>query len=778
MLNYSNLNDVEFEYLCQDVMSKKLGVDLRRFATGRDGGLDLADSTDKPKIIIQVKHYIKTDVIGLMHSLAKEVEKVEKLKPTQYYICCSKELSATRVKEIYVMFSDYMDSDENIITLNEIEDFLVNDLNIDILRKHYKLWISSTSVLQDLQNNDIFLDCESLLSSINREEKYFVQTCVYNQALNCLSKHKTLFLTGDPGVGKTVTSKMLILNYAAKGYRIRYTTDVANLALLKRALAYDREAKEVILLDDCFGQAYFEMKSSQGTELLSLIKFVNTTKNKLLILNSRITIFQEARTKTPELVNSFENKEFKVQIINLSAMPELEKAKILYNHMYFSTEDEEYFQAIKAEKNYMKIIKHKNYNPRIIEFISNPNRYKGVSAKKYNKFIEQCLENPHMVWDNEYEERIQVVDRCLLMTLFSLSNTSASFELVKKCFIKRVQSLYGIDTTVNQFERSLARLQESFIKIMDDNGRKKLSMVNPSVNDYLKSKLEDNSLELENILESAVAIPQYKRLLPVEKADAKIFSLFETGEISKILFESEKEKNGYITAFIAINSIMNIVYKENIYLYLENIEDVHAYDKSTYYAANILIRLFDKKMFYFYGLNSFFLNFEIFKDVLSIHELEDLVTIISECYCYFDLEDGFIGMCEEVINDAILWYCESVDASLYDIDIGRLLNENTRIIIYLDEENESGPDIDATIEAVESAIKNVVEKEIDDILDDLPGDLSGGLFINTPYKISIEGVEDMVNDYVKSYYYDDVDDERYHNNEVSSSREIDLIFNR
>lgn len=774
MLNYANQNDVEFEYLGQDVMSKKLGVDLRRFAAGRDGGIDLADSTYKPKIIVQVKHYIKTDVSGLIRSLAKEVEKIEELKPTQYYIFCSKELSAKKISEIYSMFSDYMDSDKNIITLNEIEDFLTDGANIDVLRKHYKLWLSSTNILHDLHNNDIFIDCESLLSSIHRDEKYFVQTSAFNQALKCLSKHKTLFLTGDPGVGKTVTSKMLILNYAAKGYRVRYTTDVTDLASLKRALAQDRNAKEVILLDDCLGQAYFEMKSSQGIELLSLIRSVNASKNKLLILNSRITIFQEARTKTPELVNSFENKEFKVQIINMSAMSELEKAKILYNHMYFSTENEEYFQAIKTNKNYMNIIKHKNYNPRIIEFVSNPNRYNGIPANKYYKFVAQCLDNPYMVWDNEYEERIQVVDRCLLMTLFSLSNTTVSYELSKKCFIKRAQRVSGIDTTVNQFERSLARLQESFIRIIDDNGCKKLSMVNPFVNDYLKSKLEGNPLEFENILEAAAAIPQYRRLLPVEKADAKILSLFETGKISEVLFESEKEKNGYISAFIALNSIMNISYKDNVYLYLKNIDDVYDYDKSTIYAANILIKLFDEKMFYFYGLDTFLLDFVIFKNILSKFVLEDLPKILSECYHYFEIEDGFIDMCEEVVNDAISWYCESVDVSSFDIDIGMRLSENSRIIQYGYDEYGSEPDIDAAIEAVESDIKDIVEKEIDEILNDLPGDLSGGWFVNTPYEISIEGVDDLVNAYLQSDY----DDDRCHDYEPSSNSDIDLIFNR
>ena len=57
MLNYSNLNDVEFEDLCQDIMSKKLDRSLRRYAAGRDGGIDLSDTAVSPDIIVQVKYY-------------------------------------------------------------------------------------------------------------------------------------------------------------------------------------------------------------------------------------------------------------------------------------------------------------------------------------------------------------------------------------------------------------------------------------------------------------------------------------------------------------------------------------------------------------------------------------------------------------------------------------------------------------------------------------------------------------------------------------------------
>ena len=43
MFNYKNLSDYEFEKLCCDIMSKKLGVQLRTFAKGKDGGIDATE---------------------------------------------------------------------------------------------------------------------------------------------------------------------------------------------------------------------------------------------------------------------------------------------------------------------------------------------------------------------------------------------------------------------------------------------------------------------------------------------------------------------------------------------------------------------------------------------------------------------------------------------------------------------------------------------------------------------------------------------------------------
>ncbi len=406
MFNYANLNDVEFEYLCQDIMQKKLNVELHRFARGRDCGIDLTDDAHSKNIIVQVKHYMNSSVSQLITSLEGEAKKVAQLSPKEYYVCCSKTLSPQKVDEVYQLFSAYMSSTSNIMTLNEIDDFLNEPANADILERHYKLWIESTGILQNVGNTNVFIDCETLLADIENQKNLFVKTAAFNSALRCLQDNKTLFITGNPGVGKTITSKMLVLYYAASGYKVRFSTNISDLDALKKSLSRNPETKEIILVDDCFGQAYYSMKESQNEELLSLINYVNASTNKLLILNSRITILQEAKGRRPELLNCLESNRCKVYVLDMTAIDIVEKAKIFYNHISFNGMGEEYFAEIKKDKRYHRIIRHANYTPRIIEFICNPNRYKDIPPSAYFGFVMKQLNDPKEIWKDEYERRL------------------------------------------------------------------------------------------------------------------------------------------------------------------------------------------------------------------------------------------------------------------------------------------------------------------------------------------------------------------------------------
>ena len=124
MLNYYNLNDVEFEYLACDVMSRMLNTILRRFGTGKDGGIDLTNDLQKYEIVVQVKHYTKSTTNQVVASAKKEVVKINKIKPREYYFCCSRDLTPENTRQILQMFPKYMKSEKILLQLLKSTAFL------------------------------------------------------------------------------------------------------------------------------------------------------------------------------------------------------------------------------------------------------------------------------------------------------------------------------------------------------------------------------------------------------------------------------------------------------------------------------------------------------------------------------------------------------------------------------------------------------------------------------------------------------------------------------
>jgi conserved domain protein len=83
----------------------------------------------------------------------------------------------------------------------------------------------------------------------------------------------------------------------------------------------------------------------------------------------------------------------------------LEKAYILYNHLFYSNLKREYIDNIFKDKNYKKVIAHKNYNPRIIEFITKDKHIELKNSESYIDFVIRNLDNPEEVWENVFEKQ-------------------------------------------------------------------------------------------------------------------------------------------------------------------------------------------------------------------------------------------------------------------------------------------------------------------------------------------------------------------------------------
>ena len=618
--DYRNLDDVEFEYLCKDIMERKLNIRLRGCRKAIDGGICLDNNNDENNIIVQVKYHINNKFSNLKSSLIKEVDKIHQINPSQYYICCAQKLNTQNTTEVYELFKKYMKTKENVITIKGIDDFLQEERNKDIVRKHFKLWLYASNILSNINNQKRFIDCESLLANIETESKYYVQTNTYYKCIHLIDKLNILMIIGAPGVGKTTISKMLVLYYASLGYKVRYKTN-GKVGNLKKEAFLDKNAndKEIILLDDCLGQHYFNMNENQETEIISLINLVKRNNNKKLILNSRVTIMNEAKGRSIDFEEIILKNKEKIYMINMDNISIDEKARILYNHMYFKDLPREYYDYVKRDKNYQRIVNHDNYTPRIIEYITEEDRYKNIKPDRYFDFVIRYLNNPESIWHNEYEKRLQPVDRILIKTLFSITDTTIDYSVLEECFCERLRIENNIDVTSNNFDNVINRLNKSMIKIIDKNNKKKISVLNPSVNDYIKNIFLKNINDLENVRKSIVYYEQLERcysgkeVLDVikEKIVDNTFKNLKVSDIN-ICVNIQALLLHYICEF----KILSSSYIDLIKDYILKLEDEPWIKNSIIIKSKIVHSFFQEPLFSFYEIDRHIRSLEFLESIL------------------------------------------------------------------------------------------------------------------------------------------------------------------
>ena len=77
--DFHQLSPQDFERLVRDLLQAQRSEQLESFKTGRDGGIDLRYAEGPCKLIVQVKHYVRTGFAGLIRDLKKENAKIAQL---------------------------------------------------------------------------------------------------------------------------------------------------------------------------------------------------------------------------------------------------------------------------------------------------------------------------------------------------------------------------------------------------------------------------------------------------------------------------------------------------------------------------------------------------------------------------------------------------------------------------------------------------------------------------------------------------------------------------
>lgn len=638
---FSTLNDKEFEEISKDLLNAKFNLGLQSFRAGQDKGIDIRLSTPKNNnaIVVQVKHYINSGYTQLKSKIKnEELSKVKSLKPDRYILVTSIDLTATQKDELKGILVPYSQNSNDIISQKDLNDYIKEFPSIE--RQYYKLWLSSLNILQSVLQNAIDGRTKYFLSQLEQKIKYYVITTKIDEANKILKTEKILLVTGQPGIGKTSLAEIILFQRAKAGFKI---FKVENIKDAEDVISVDENESQIFYFDDFLGANYTEIINSHKTEtqLTSFVERIKNTPNKYIVLTTRTIILNYATEQYEKISHSsLNNRDFELK---LNDYTKYEKALILYNHFYHKGVDEKFYEVLLLKKFYNEIINHKNYTPRIIEFITDSSKISEFSSVEYHQFALNNLNNPKEIWRYSYANQIGYLDRCLLLTLFTFGNEveESVFQSAFSARLEYEKEQHNQIIKSNQFNLSIAILLNGFISSVlynfDHKNQRNYKFLNPSLADFLINYIAESYSERKSIIESIVDINQIKRfnpnssLIPLEKE----LQLIIRKKISDEEFESLPSSS------ININSEILLILSE--------------------YCVDINI---DKLLhFYLTKINcTVYWNFSIFLRIKkTLEKLED--SPLSYDY----IQSNFIVIIEKLMG--------CIDNALYSEDIQQLFEK-------------------------------------------------------------------------------------------------------
>jgi hypothetical protein len=530
----TRLSDYDFELLARDLLSAELGVRLESFARGRDKGIDLrylappaplpvfqhltfhampvpVPVPQVPELVVQCKHYANTGYSGLKSKLqTKERKQVAKLSPKRYILVTSVDLTAANKTELRGILAPYVLTESDIYGASDIDSLLKRHPTVE--RTHFKLWLTSSEVLDRFLHSDIYRHTEHVLKNIERNAVRYVANQSYSSAKEILTKNHVCVIAGRAGIGKTTLAEMLLLEYAAAGYQpVVISADIYEANKVWNA---DPAAPQIFYYDDFLGQAAVadKLNKNEDARLDVFLGAVLKTKNKRLILTTREYILEQAKRDYERLERM--GLEAHKHVIRLEDYTRLNKAQILYNHLYFSELDADVRASLVPQKLYLKIINHQNYTPRLIDDIARRAKLDGTSASDFPGYFVGILDDPTTLWQHTFDHSISSEARLVLLSLASLP------PLTTITALRAVYDALQADTTAKSFFYALKEVDGDFLRTTQSGALTVVSFFNPSVRDFVLARLWDSAALRDRLLGT---VPFFEQVLALHHQKPQFF---------------------------------------------------------------------------------------------------------------------------------------------------------------------------------------------------------------------------------------------------------------
>jgi DNA polymerase III delta prime subunit len=512
--DFRNLSAFDFEHLTRDLLQKELKIRLESFKRGRDSGIDFRQRIHaRLHAVVQCKHFVDSGYSKLLSHLKRaELPKVQALKPKRYLLATSVGLTPRNKDEVAAVFAPYCQKPDDVFGADDLNNLL--GMHPEVEQAHFKLWLTSTGVLEALLNSDLINESKAERQRIERRLRLYVQHGSYHRARELLEKHHYCIVAGQPGIGKSTLAEILTVAHLGHGYEVVViSNDIRDAFRL-----HNPTRKQLFVYDDFLGTTALEAKLHKNEEdaLLRLVDSVSHGENTRLLLTTREYILNQARQVHEKLADA------KIDIarctITVDSYTKVERAAILHNHIWFSALPQEYRAALLVKKAYNRILAHENYVPRIVKWMTDPGLAASVKPSEYVERFVYNLDHPRALWEHAFDHQLSDKAQHLLMTAWTVPAVGIrDLERAFDGYRTSICTEYSISRSPNDFRHALKELEQAFLSVSMEGVEggiegQVVRFLHPSVIDFLEYRLGSLPREMRRLADSAVAFEQIERL--------------------------------------------------------------------------------------------------------------------------------------------------------------------------------------------------------------------------------------------------------------------------
>lgn len=146
----------------------------------------------------------------------------------------------------------------------------------------------------------------------------------------------------------------------------------------------------------------------------------------------------------------------------------------------------EYVEQLYIDRRYRVVISHRNFNPRLINYITDPGRLDDCPAGAYWQYVIASLNDPAQIWENPFGAQLDDFGRALVLLVvmhgYAIHENQLAEAYQRYVSLPSSQSLQGR----REYLTSLRLLTGSFLnRTVSPSGTPMIDLFNPAIGDYV-----------------------------------------------------------------------------------------------------------------------------------------------------------------------------------------------------------------------------------------------------------------------------------------------------